>query len=216
MDLFFTYLQFTYEDLLTQTGEHALAVGISLALGTIVALTLGCLVYQREGGAKVAIGITGTILTIPSFALFGLLIPLLGLGWPPTIVALTLYAIFPILRNTVTGLRGVDTAIVDSAQGMGLSRRQRLFRIELPLAAPVIVAGIRVSALILIGIAAIAAGVGGPGLGEGFFSGLARIGSATALYLVLGALLAVMVLALLFDIGFLVLKRVVTSKGIRN
>lgn len=216
MDLFFTYLEFTYEELLVQAGEHAVAVGVSLVLGTIVALTLGCLVYYRENSAKVAIGITGTILTVPSFALFGLLIPLLGLGWPPTIVALTLYAIFPILRNTVTGLRGVDTAIVDSAQGIGLSRRQRLFRIELPLAAPVIVAGIRVSALILIGIAAIAAAVGGPGLGEGFFSGLARIGSASALYQVLGALLAVMALAILFDIGFLLLRRVVTSKGIRN
>ena len=216
MSGFLTYLSFVGSDLLAQAGQHATVVGISVLLATIIAMTVGCLVYERERSATIALALAGTMLTIPSFALFGLLIPILGLGWRPTIVTLTLYGLLPILRNTITGLRGVDSAVVDSAQGMGLSRRQRLFRIELPLAAPVIIAGIRVSTLILMGIAAIAAAVAGPGLGEGIFSGLARIGSATALYLVLGGILGVVVLAILSDILFLMIRRVVVSRGIRG
>jgi osmoprotectant transport system permease protein len=99
---------------------------------------------------------------------------------------------------------------------MGLSRRQRLFRIELPLAAPVILAGIRVSTLLLMGIAAIAAAVAGPGLGEGIFSGLARLGSATALFQVLGGILGIVLLAIAFDIVFFAVRKLAVSKGIRQ
>lgn len=216
MSGFLTYLSFTATDLLALAGQHAAAVGISVVLATIFAMTVGCLVYQRERSATLALAVAGTMLTIPSFALFGLLIPILGLGWRPTIVTLTLYGLLPILRNTITGLRGVDSAVVDSAQGMGMSRMQRLLRIELPLAAPVIITGIRVSTLILMGIAAIAAAVAGPGLGEPIFSGLSQIGSASALYLALGGILGVVLLAILSDILFLVIRRVMVSKGIRQ
>ena len=109
----------------------------------------------------------------------------------------------------------VDPAITESAQGMGMSRTHRLVRIELPIAWPLILTGIRVSALLLIGIAAIAAAVNGPGLGEDIFSGLARIGSASAINIVLGGVLGVIVLALLFDAFFMVLGRLTTSRGIR-
>lgn len=216
MDLFFSYLSYSAPDLLARARDHALAVGVAVLLSTIIALIIGCLTYDKVRSAQISLSIAGTMLTIPSFALFGILIPFLGLGWKPTIVALTAYGVLPILRNTITGLRGVPRAITDSAQGMGMSRRQTLFRIQLPLAAPVIITGIRVSTLILLGIAAIAAAVAGPGLGEDIFSGLARIGSATALYLVLGGVLGIVLLAIVADILFFLIRRFVVSKGIRR
>lgn len=216
MSNFRIYLEFTGDELRVLALEHAILVGISVLLSTVIAMTVGCLLYEKRRSAEIALRISAIILTVPSFALFGILIPLLGLGWVPSVVALTLYGLLPVLRNTIAGLRGVDAAVRDSAQGMGLSHRQRLFRIELPLAAPVVIAGIRVSALILMGIGAIAAAVGGPGLGEPIFSGLARIGSATALFQTLGGVLGIVLLAIAFDMMFFVVRRLAVSKGIRQ
>ena len=198
---------------------HAIVVAISLAIAVVIGVSLGVLVYRRERVANAALAVTSTFLTIPSLALFGLLIPLPligGLGYRPAVVALVMYALLPILRNTVTGLRSVDPAVVESAQGMGMSARERLWRIELPLAWPVIIAGVRVSTMLLMGIAAIAAVVNGPGLGDDIFAGLARIGGANALNLVLGGTLGIIVLALLFDTFFNLLGKLTTSRGIRG
>src|SRR5829696_9830577 len=213
---FLEYLSLNWDHVVELAIGHAIVVAISLALDIVIGVSLGVLVFRRERAANVALAITSTFLTIPSFALFGLFIPIFGLGYPPTVVALVLYGLLPILRNTVAGLRSVDPAIAESAQGMGMNARQRLLRIELPLAWPVIVAGVRVSTMLLMGIAAIGAVIGGPGLGEDFFSGLARIGSATALNLVLGAMLAIIVLALLFDTFFNLLSKLTTPRGIRD
>jgi len=120
-----------------------------------------------------------------------------------------------VVRNTITGLREVDPSIVESAQGMGLSRTQRLTRIELPLAWPVIVTGVRVSALILVGIATIGAIVDGPGYGEFIFNGLARVGSPVAVNLVLAGMIGVIVVAIIFDVLFAVIAKLTTSRGIR-
>ncbi|MDQ3885763.1 MAG: ABC transporter permease, partial [Actinomycetota bacterium] len=151
----------------------------------------------------------------PSLALFGLFIPVFGLGTTPVVVALVMYALLPIVRNAIVGLRQVDPAVVESAQGMGMSRPQCLWRIELPLAWPVVLTGMRVATLIVVGIAAIGAYISGPGLGNDIFNGLARIGSATALNLVLGGLLGVIVIAILFDLCYVLLFRLTTSRGIR-
>src|SRR5918911_1753162 len=188
MSSFLEYMSLSWDHVLELAIGHAIVVAIALVIDIVIGVSLGVLVYRRETAANVALAITSTFLTIPSFALFGLFIPIFGLGYPPAVVGLVMYALLPILRNTVAGLRSVDPAIVESAQGMGMSARQRLVRIELPLAWPVIIAGVRVSTMLLMGIAAIGAVVGGPGLGEDFFSGLARIGSATALNLVLGGI----------------------------
>jgi osmoprotectant transport system permease protein len=126
-----------------------------------------------------------------------------------------LYGLLPIVRNTIVGLREVDPAVVESAQGMGMGRTQRLLRIELPLAWPVIVTGMRVSTLILIGIAAIGAYIQGPGLGQLIFSGLSEIGSATALNEVLAGTAGVIVLAVLFDLVYVVISRLTIRRGIR-
>ena len=193
-----------------------MVVAISLAIAIVIGVSLGVLVYRRERAANIALGVTSTFLTIPSFALFGLFIPIFGLGYTPAVVALVIYALLPILRNTVTGLRSVDPAISESAQGMGMNYWQRLLRVDMPLAWPVIIAGVRVSTMLLMGIAAIAAVVNGPGLGEDIFAGLARIGSVNALNLVLGGILGIIVLALLFDTFFNLLGKLTTSRGIRD
>lgn len=213
---FFEYLSNRREHLIELAIEHAQVVAVSIAIATALGLTLGVLVYRRPRAAQIVLAITGMFLTIPSFALFGILIPFVGLGYQPTVIALVMYALLPIVRNTVTGLRGVDAAVTDSAMGMGMGRWRRLFQIELPLAWPVVITGIRVSTLLLVGITAIAAAVNGPGLGEDIFSGLARIGGANALNLVLGGTLGVIILALLFDAAFAGIGRLTTSRGIRD
>jgi osmoprotectant transport system permease protein len=212
---FIEYLTYTWDDLLETGIGHMVAVLISLGIATVIGITFGVLTYRRPAASQVALAVASTILTIPSFALFGLAIGIgLGLGYAPTIVVLSAYAILAILRNTITGLRSVDPAITESAKGMGMSDWQQLTRIELPMAWPVIMAGIRVSALLILGIATIAAYVGGPGFGEDIFTGLSTLGSVNSVNLVLSGMLGVMVLALLFEVLFTILGRFTTSKGL--
>lgn len=214
---FWTYLQFTWQDLIQLGIDHAIVVLIAVALATVIGVALGVATYQTDRARGIVLAVTGTFLTIPSLALFTLLIQLpgLGLGARSVILALVMYALLPIVRNTIVGLRGVDPAIVESAQGMGMGRVELLWRIELPLAWPVVLTGVRVSTLLLVGIAAIGAYINGPGLGDEIFSGLAQIGSATALNQVLSGTLGVIVLAILFDLVYVVIFRFTTSKGIR-
>ena len=216
MSSFLEYISLSWDHVLELAIGHAIVVAISLAIAVVIGVTLGVLVYRRERVANAALVITSTFLTIPSLALFGIFIPIFGLGYKPAVVALVMYALLPILRNTVTGLQSVDPAVAESAQGMGMNARERLLRIELPLAWPVIIAGVRVSTMLLMGIAAIAAVVNGPGLGDDIFAGLARIGGANAFNQVLGGTLGIIVLAILFDTFFNVLGRLTTSRGIRD
>ena len=210
-----TYLEFTWQDLVQLAVDHAVIVVVSVLIATVVGVALGVLTYQTDRPRELVLAVTGTFLTIPSLALFTLLIqvPLLGLGAKSVVVALVMYGLLPIVRNTIVGLREVDPAIVESAQGMGMGRAARLWRIELPLAWPVVLTGVRVATLLLIGIAAIGAYINGPGLGELIFG--ASIGSAIALNEVLSGTLGVIVLAILFDLVYVVLSRLTTSKGIR-
>jgi osmoprotectant transport system permease protein len=210
-----SYLGEEWRDLLALAGEHAQVVLVAMLVATVLGVGLGILTYRTASAAKVVLTVTGTFLTIPSFALFGLFIPLLGLGYRPTVVALVMYALLPIVRNTITGLRSVDPAITESAVGMGLSRVQRLRRVELPLAWPVIITGIRVSTLLVVGIAAIAAIVNGPGLGGPIFQGLRATGTQRGFDNAFGGTLGVVLLALAFDAAFQVLTRLTTSKGLR-
>jgi osmoprotectant transport system permease protein len=214
---FVTYLQFTWRDVVQLAIDHVVVVVISVAIATVVGVALGVATYRTDRPRELVLAVTGTILTIPSLALFGLFlgIPGLGLGSRSVVLALVLYGLLPIVRNTIVGLREVDPAVVESAQGMGMGRTQRLLRIELPLAWPVIVTGMRVSTLILIGIAAIGAYIQGPGLGQLIFSGLSEIGSATALNEVLAGTAGVIVLAVLFDLVYVVISRLTIRRGIR-
>jgi osmoprotectant transport system permease protein len=209
------YLGEAWPEYVTLARDHVQVVVVAMAVATLVGVSLGVLGYRSPAVGRVVLTVAGAFLTIPSFALFGLLIPLLGLGYRPVVVALVLYALLPIVRNTIAGLRGIDPAVTESAAGMGLSRRQRLRRIELPLAAPVIIAGLRVSTLLTVGIAAIAAVVNGPGLGGPIFQGLRATGTQRGFNQAFGGTLGVVILALLFDAAYLVLARLTTSRGLR-
>jgi len=201
--------------LVTDSYLHVSAVVQSIVIATIIAVGIGIMVYRSPIGSAVATGLASTILTVPSFALLGLLIPILGLGVRPTVTALVLYGLLPIIRNTIIGLASVDPAITDAARGVGMNRLRVLGRIEMPLAWPSILAGIRVSTQMLMGILAIAAYAKGPGLGNLIFSGLSRVGSPTAVPQALTGTVLIVVLALVLDGLYVLLGRLTTSRGIR-
>jgi osmoprotectant transport system permease protein len=154
-------------------------------------------------------------LTIPSLALFTIFIPLVGLGFAPSFLALLLYSLLPILRNTIAGLDGIDSSVLEAAKGMGLTPTQVLLRVQLPLAWPVIIAGIRVSAMLVVGVAAIATLVAGGGLGDFIKSGLARLPLPNSFESIWTGTLLCLLLALVIDISLQLLRRATISKGIR-
>lgn len=201
--------------LIQETYQHAELVALAVALATAVGVALGVATWRRPRASALVIAVTGGFLTIPSFALLSLLIPLLGFGLLPTTVGLVVYGLLPIVRNTVVGLRSVDPALIEAGRGMGLSPGRLLMKVQLPLAWPVVLTGIRVSTQLLLGIAAIAAYVKGPGLGTEIFSALARFGSVNAVNQALAGTLGVVVLALAFDAFYIVVRRYTTSRGIR-
>lgn len=212
---FWDYLGTRHEQLLADAYQHASAVFQCMVLATVIGVLIGVVTYRSGWASGLATTGTSVILTVPSLAMIGLLIPVVGLGVPPTVVALTLYGLLPIVRNCIVGLRGVDPTLVDAAKGIGMSRLARLVRVELPLAWPPILTGIRVSTQMLMGIAAIAAYASGPGLGNEIFRGLASLGSSNALNKVLAGTLGIIVLALLFDAAYVLLGRLTIPRGIR-
>jgi osmoprotectant transport system permease protein len=199
-----------------QALDHAVLTAVVMVAGALIGLTLGVIAHRVVWLRPPIIGTVSTFLTIPSLALFAILIPIVGIGFQPAAIALTMYALLPIVRNTVSGLQSVDQAVVESAKGMGMGARARLFRIELPNAWPVILAGLRVATLLVIGIAAVAALVGGPGLGNEIYTGIRRIGSAGALESLLGGTVAIVVLAMLFDLIYLGIGRLTIPRGLRD
>jgi osmoprotectant transport system permease protein len=212
---FLEYLDSNREPLLALTFEHVQLVLLSVAIALVVGSLLGVLAHRSRTLRPLVLTFASTMLTIPSLALFALTIPLFGLGTAPSVFALVLYGLLPIVRNTVSGLESVDPAVVRAARGMGMSAGRRFVRVELPLAWPVLLAGVRVSTQVIIGIAAIAAFVNGPGLGNEIFRGLRSLGSPFALNFVLGGTLGIVVLALLFDAAFVLVQRLTTSRGVR-
>jgi osmoprotectant transport system permease protein len=212
---FWEYLGNRHAQLLADTLQHASAVFQCIVAATVIGVLLGVVTYRSEWASDVATTTTATILTVPSLALIGLLIPLVGLGVAPTVLALILYGLLPIVRNAIIGLRGVDPALTDAARGIGMSRLRQLVRVELPLAWPPILTGVRVSTQMLMGIAAIAAFASGPGLGNSIFRGVASLGSANALNQVLAGTLGIVVLAVLFDAAYVLIGRLTIPRGIR-
>jgi osmoprotectant transport system permease protein len=176
-----TFLEFAVKhrvEIMTLSLEHLRLVLWSMMFSLLIGIPLGVLVARRPGLRAVVLGTNNVIQTIPSLALFGLLLPLPWLGVRAdrlTITALTLYALLPIVRNTYTGIHGVDPSVLEVATGMGLTARQILWHVEIPLASPVILGGIRVATVITIGVATIAAAIGAGGLGEFIFRGLAMV-----------------------------------------
>lgn len=216
LDTLWTFVVERRHQLFVDSYLHVSAVLQSLLIATAIAVLIGVLVYRSPVGSAAATAAAGTILTVPSFALLGLLIPVFGLGVVPTVIALVLYALLPILRNTLVGLSAVDPAVVDAARGVGMNRLRVLTAVELPLAWPSILTGIRISTQLIMGILALAAYAKGPGLGNLIFSGLARLGSPNAVPQALTGTVLIVVLALLLDGIFLLVGRFTVPRGIRD
>jgi len=170
-----TFMIKRFDDLIGLTAEHAWNVTFSMAIAIILGVIVGILITYHDRVAEIVLYIAGIILTIPSIALFGFFIPILGIGFKPAVAALILYAQLPILRNTYVGIKEVDPTIIEAGRGMGMTELQLLYRIKLPLALPVIMAGIRVSVVMIVGIAAIASYIGAGGLGEYIFRGISSV-----------------------------------------
>ena len=209
------YLREFQSDLVFATVQHALLAIQVVLVAALFGVLLALGVYRSSWARTALISVAVIAFTIPSLALMGVLQPFFGLGLATVFPALVLYAILPIIRNSIVGLRGVDAALVDAATGMGMSRTRILVRIELPLAWPVILTGLRVSTQLTLGIVAIAAFFAGPGLGTLIFHALGNLGSVNTFNEALAGTLLVAALALLFDLAFVLIRRLTTPRGIR-
>ncbi|MBW4492167.1 MAG: ABC transporter permease [Oscillatoria princeps RMCB-10] len=188
-------------EILARTGEHLILVAISTGIAIVAGIPLGILITRQPALSKPVLGFANAVQTVPSLALFGFLIsvPLLGgIGNTPAIVALTLYSLLPIIRNTYTGITGVDPAIREAGRGMGMTDWQLLVQVEIPLATGVILAGVRVASVIAIGVATIAPAIGAGGLGVFIFRGISVVNNQ----LILAGAVPAALIALLADFAF--------------
>jgi osmoprotectant transport system permease protein len=195
--------------------QHFSLVVQCLLVATVIAVPLAALVYRNKALVSAANSVSAIGLTIPSFALIGLLVAPFGFGVMQAVIVVAFYATLPILRNAVVGLSGIKPTIVESARGIGMGRFRTLVQVELPMAWPIILAGVRVSAQMVMGIAAITAYALGPGLGGFIFSGLSRLGGANSLESVVTGVVGVVILALILDLLLVGLGRLTIPRGIR-
>ncbi|QGT99937.1 ABC transporter [Candidatus Syntrophocurvum alkaliphilum] len=173
MDLWYYFIN-NLDNVIRLTAEHIVLVGVSVGFAVLIGVGLGVLISYYQVLARGVLYICQVIMTIPSLAVFGLLIPLFGIGFKTGVIALVLYSLLPIVRNTYTGIEEIDPAVIQAAQGMGMNETNILRKIKLPLAWPIIMAGIRTSVVMIIGIGAIASFVGAGGLGEFIFRGISQ------------------------------------------
>ncbi|MFJ8195362.1 ABC transporter permease [Streptomyces sp. NPDC096152] len=210
---FWEYLDSRRALLLAEAGGHAGLVLPCVAAGAVLGVLVGVVAHRGERAAHLAATAARTLLAVPSLALIGLLVAVLGLGLPPTLTALTFLGLLPVARNTVRGLHTVGSSPVDAARGLGMSRQVRLLRVELPLAWPPILDGVRTATRQLTGIAAVAAYVSAPGLGNEIFRGLTAPDSADAPAQILAGTLGIAALTLLFDAVLVLLGRLTVRRG---
>ncbi|AIY04328.1 glycine betaine/L-proline ABC transporter, permease [Planococcus sp. PAMC 21323] len=192
--------------------EHMYLSFVAVAVGIAIALPLGIVITRYRRYAESIIGVTAVFQTIPSLALFGFLVPILGIGSPTALIALIIYALLPILRNTYAGIAGVDGSTIEAGRGMGMTRTQILRQIELPLALPFIMAGIRTATVLTVGIATLATFVGAGGLGDIIYRGLQSYNNS----LVLAGALPVALLAIGFDQILKWIEKRATPKGLKT
>ena len=163
-----------WQQILQLTLEHFIIVVIAMTISIVVGVGIGILITYHAKAADIIIKVAGVLMTIPSLALFSILIPLLGIGTAPAIAGLVLYTQLPIIRNVYMGIMGIDSSIIEAAHGMGINPKKILYKIKLPLAFPVIMTGIRTAVVMGIGIGAIASYIGAGGLGDYIFQGISR------------------------------------------
>ena len=210
MGLINTFLE-RQDDIITAFLEHIFLAGVAMIIGIAIAVPLGIILTRYQKIAEIVIGITAVIQTIPSLALLGFMLPIFGIGKVPAVIALTLYALLPILRNTYTGITEVDPSLVDAGRGMGMTSRQILFMVELPMTLPILMAGVRTATVLTIGVAALATFIGAGGLGDIIMRGLNVMNTN----LILAGAIPAAILAIVFDYLLKVLEKKVTPRGLK-
>ncbi|WP_290786413.1 ABC transporter permease [Halomonas sp.] len=203
--------------LLTRTVEHISLVAVAVGIATLTGVPIGIAITKNEQAARWVLYVASIIVTIPSIALFGIMIPVLsifghGIGYVPAVIAVLLYSQLPIIRNTYTAINNVNPALREAARGIGMSPNQRLRLVEIPLAVPVIMAGVRTAVVLNIGVMAIAAYIGAGGLGTFISRGISQ---SDPRQLIVGAI-AVSLLAIIVDYGLLFVQKRLTPKGMER
>jgi osmoprotectant transport system permease protein len=204
------YFAQNWQMLLEKTGDHAVLALTAVGFSCLVGIPLGILITRNKKLADIIISIANIIQTVPSLALFAFMIPIIGIGTKNAIFALFLYALLPIIKNTYIGIKNVDPAIKEAAVGMGMSRFQILYKVEIPLCIAVIMGGIRIATVTCIGVATIATLIGAGGLGDIIYQG---IGMVNYNMIIMGAIFSA-ILALIADFVLGMLEKLLTSKGI--
>lgn len=200
----------THRAILAQLGQHLYLSAVPVAIATLIALPVGIVLTRVRRAAEWVMSLVGVLQTLPSLVLLALMIPLLGVGTLPAVTALLFYALLPILRNTYAGILHVDRAMIEAGRGMGMTAWQLLVRVEIPLALPVIMSGIRVATVMVIGWATLAAYIGAGGLGDLIVTGFATVSSG---HVIAGGI-PVTLLAILADTLLGRLERAVTPRGV--
>lgn len=185
-------------ELITKLLQHLSISITALAIGSLIAIPLGIIVSRNKKLSQVVIGITSVLQTIPSLALLAIVVPILGVGRKPAIFALVIYSLLPILRNTVLGMEGVDENTMDAAKGMGMNTFQQIFKVQLPLAMPVVFSGVRLSGTYVLAWATLAAYIGAGGMGDFIFAGLNNYN----ITLIIVGTISITVLTLIVDFIF--------------
>ncbi|WP_342499736.1 ABC transporter permease [Bacillus sp. FSL M7-0791] len=212
MDQIIDFLEKNGGELLTKMWEHLYISLIAVVLGILVAVPLGVVLTRMKRGAGFIIGIVNIFQTLPSLAILAFFIPILGVGKIPAIVALFFYSVLPILRNTYAGVQGVNKNLLESGKGIGMTTWEQIRLVELPLAVPVIMAGVRTSTIYLIGWTTLAAFIGGGGLGDYILIGLQLYQPE---FIIAGAI-PVTILAVIIDLSLMKLEKKVTPKGLKG
>jgi osmoprotectant transport system permease protein len=211
MNLFLETITSSWVDILSKTGEHIYLSFVAILIACLIAIPLGIYLTNHERLANPFIGVVSVIQTIPSLALLGFMIPLFGIGILPAMVALTLYSLLPILQNTYIGIRGVEKSLIEAANGMGMTKREILRLVQIPMARGVILAGVRTATVQTIGIATIATFIGAGGLGDLIIRGINMIDTA----MILAGAIPTALLAIIFDRFLIRMDRMLTPKGLR-
>ncbi|MFP5180104.1 ABC transporter permease [Bacillus altitudinis] len=212
MDQIIDFLEKNGGELLTKMWEHLYISLIAVVLGIVVAVPLGVILTRMKRGAGFVIGVVNIFQTLPSLAILAFFIPILGVGKIPAIVALFFYSVLPILRNTYAGVQGVNKNLLESGKGIGMTTWEQIRLVELPLAVPVIMAGVRTSTIYLIGWTTLAAFIGGGGLGDYILIGLQLYQPE---YIIAGAI-PVTILAVIIDLILMKLEKKVTPEGLKG
>lgn len=211
------FIQSNWTLIFSRTGEHISIVAVAVGLAIVTGVPLGVIISQSPRIASAVLYVASVIITIPSIALFGLMIPVLslighGIGYVPAVVAILLYSQLPIIRNTYSAISNIDPALREAAKGMGLTHLQQLRQVEIPMAIPVIMTGVRMAVIMSIGVTAIAAYIGAGGLGTFISRGISQTDSRQ---LITGAV-AVSLLGIAADFALLGLQRLLTSPGLKQ